>query len=132
MERPAAQPQCRPGVAQLEDLERRLEAKRHLTERYGAAVAGLEGVELVEEPAGCRSNHWLVTLRFKAADPREAEQQCLRLLEAAHAAGLFLRPVWKLLHQLPMYAAVPRSALPVAEDQVQRLVNLPSSPQLLQ
>ena len=119
------------GVAQLEDLERRLDAKRQLAKRYGAGMAGLEGVELVAEPAGCRSNHWLVTLRFKAADPREAEQQRLRLLEAAHAAGLLLRPVWKLLHQLPMYVSTPRCALSVAEDQSKRLVNLPSSPQLL-
>jgi len=120
------------GVAQLEDLKLLLDAKSQLAERYRAAVADLEGVELVTEPAGCRSNHWLVTLRFLAADPREAERQRLQLLEAAHSAGLLLRPVWKLLHQLPMYAAAPRSELPVAEDQVQRLVNLPSSPQLLQ
>ena len=119
------------GVAQLEDLERRLEAKRLLAERYRAAVAGLEGVELVAEPVGCRSKHWLATLRFTAEDPREAERQRLQLLEAAHASGLLLRPVWKMLHQLPMYTAAPRSALPVAEDQVQRLVNLPSSPHLL-
>ena len=95
-------------------------------------MASLEGVELVDEPAGCRSNHWLVTLRFAAMNSREAERQRLQLLEAAHAAGLLLRPVWKLLHQLPMYAAAPRSALPVAENQAKRLVNLPSSPQLLQ
>lgn len=119
------------GVAQLEDLERRLQAKRQLTERYGAAVEGLEGVELVAEPDDCRSNHWLVTLRFTAAEKREAEQQRLELLESAHAAGLLLRPVWNLLHQLPMYVAAPRGPLPVAEDQAQRLVNLPSSPQLL-
>jgi len=119
------------GVAQLEDLERRLQAKRKLAEHYGAAMAGLEGVELVHEPAGCRSNHWLVSLRFTRADPAEAERQRLQLLEAAHKAGLLLRPVWKLLHQLPMYAETPRGALPVATDQAQRLVNLPSSPQLL-
>ncbi|MBW0180976.1 MAG: LegC family aminotransferase [Vulcanococcus sp.] len=119
------------GVAQLEDLERRLQAKRKLTERYGVAVAGLEGVELVPQPAGCSSNHWLVSLRFTRADPAEAERQRLQLLEAAHKVGLLIRPVWKLLHQLPMYAATPRSALPVATDQAQRLVNLPSSPQLL-
>ena len=119
------------GLAQLEDLERRLQAKRQLAELYSVAVAGLEGLELVAEPAGCRSNHWLVTLRFTAADPAKAELQRLQLLEAAHASGLLLRPVWKLLHQLPMYSAAPRSALPVAEDQAQRLVNLPSSPQLL-
>lgn len=119
------------GVAQLEDLQQRLQAKRQLAERYRAAVASLEGVELVAEPAGCRSNHWLVTLRFTAADPSEAERQRLQLLESAHAAGLLLRPVWKLLHQLPMYIVAPRGELPVAEDQAQRLVNLPSSPQLL-
>jgi aminotransferase in exopolysaccharide biosynthesis len=120
------------GVAQLEDLERRLQAKRQLAERYGAALRGMQGVELVTEPAGCRSNHWLVTLRFTSADPAEAERQRLQLLESAHADGLLLRPVWKLLHQLQMYAAAPRGALPVAEDQAQRLVNLPSSSQLLQ
>ena len=119
------------GVAQLEDLERRLQAKRQLTERYGAAVEGLEGVELVAEPDYCRSNNWLVSLRFTVADKREAEQQRLELLESAHATGLLLRPVWNLLHQLPMYVAAPRGPLPVAEDQVQRLVNLPSSPHLL-
>ena len=119
------------GVAQLEDLERRLEAKRLLAGRYEDAFARLKGVELTTEVAGCRCNHWLVALRFTAADPSEAERQRLRLLEAAHAAGLLLRPVWKLLHQLPMYADTPRGALPVAEDQAARLVNLPSSPQLL-
>ncbi len=120
------------GVAQLEDLERRLQVKRKLAERYGIALAGLEGVVLVAEPAGCRSNHWLVTLRFTATDPREAKRQRLQLLEAAHSAGLLLRPVWNLLHQLPMYKSAPRGEMLVSEDQVQRLVNLPSSPQLLQ
>jgi perosamine synthetase len=119
------------GVAQLEDLERRLQAKRKLAERYTAAFAELEGIELVPEPEGCRSNHWLVTLRFTASDPSEAERHRLQVLQAAHEAGLLLRPVWKSLHQLPMYAAAARGELRVAEDQAQRLVNLPSSPQLL-
>jgi perosamine synthetase len=119
------------GVAQLEDLERRLEAKLRLLERYRDAIANLQGVELVAEPAGCRSNHWLVSIRFTASDPMEAGRQRLQLLESAHSAGLCLRPVWKLLHQLPMYASAPRGTLPVAEDQAYRLVNLPSSPQLV-
>ena len=120
------------GVAQLDDLERRLQAKRQLAESYRAAVRSVEGVALVAEPAGCCSNHWLVTLRFTAADPAEAERQRLQLLESAHAIGLLLRPAWKLLHQLPMYAAASRGDFPVVEDQAKRLVNLPSSPQLLQ
>jgi len=120
------------GVAQLEVLDRRLEAKRRLAERYSQAITGVEGVELVAEPPGCRSNHWLVSLRFLAEDPAVAEAQRLQVLEAAHAEGLLLRPAWRLLHQLPMYARAPRGRLAVAEDQACRLLNLPSSPQLLE
>lgn len=119
------------GVAQLEVLESRLEAKRKLAVRYSDVMLSLDGVEIVPEPVGCRSNHWLVTLRFTAVDPADAERQRLQLLEASHAAGLLLRPVWKLLHQLPMYLEASRGPLPVAQDQAQRLVNLPSSPRLL-
>ena len=43
-----------------------------------------------------------------------------------------LRHVWCLLHQLPMYAESSRGELTVAEDQACRLLNLPSSPQLLE
>jgi perosamine synthetase len=119
------------GVAQLEDLECRLEAKRQLAKRYAQAFAGLEGVELVAEPAGCISNHWLVSLRFTASNPAEAEAQRLQLLEVAHGAGLLLRPIWTSMHQLPMYQACPTGPLPLAEDQAARLLNLPSSPHLL-
>ena len=41
-----------------------------------------------------------------------------------------LRPVWRLLHELPMYIDAPQGPLPVALDQAARLLNLPSSPQL--
>ena len=119
------------GVAQLEDLDRRLEAKRRLAVSYAEVFADVSGVELVPEPLDCRSNHWLVTLRFTAADPADAAAQRLQLLAQAHAAGLMLRPVWRLLHQLPMYADAPRGTLINAEDQASRLLNLPSSPQLL-
>ena len=120
------------GVAQLEDLDRRLAAKHQLAERYAEAFAGLEGVELVAEPAGCRSNQWLVSLRLTANDPAEAEAKRLQLLEASHGAGLLLRPIWTPLHHLQMYQACPAGPLPVANDQAPRLLNLPSSPQLLE
>jgi aminotransferase in exopolysaccharide biosynthesis len=120
------------GVAQIEDLPRRLEAKRKLAQRYADAFAEVPDVELVAEPPGCRSNNWLVSLRFTQADPAEAEAQRMTVLEAAHAEGLLLRPVWRLLHQLPMFVQSPRGPLPVAEDQAPRLLNLPSSPQLFE
>lgn len=119
------------GMAQLEDINRRLEAKSELARRYASAFSDMNGVELIAEPPSCRSNHWLVSLRFTMTNPCEAERHRLALLEIAHSSGLLLRPVWKLLNHLPMYLSAPSAPLPVAEDQVSRLVNLPSSPQLL-
>ena len=119
------------GVAQLEDLDRRLDAKRQLFLRYEEAFADLEGVELVAEPTECRSNKWLVSLRFTADDPLIAQASRLQLLELAHSVGLLLRPIWTPLHQLPMYEACPAGSLSVAENQTPRLLNLPSSPQIL-
>ena len=120
------------GVAQLEDLERRLQVKKLLFHKYKNAIDGLSDVELVAEPNSSTSNHWLIALRFTTENPQVASQQRLQLLEAAHAIGLLIRPVWTLLHQLPMYTSAPRAELSVAEDQAVRLVNLPSSPQLFQ
>jgi dTDP-4-amino-4,6-dideoxygalactose transaminase len=120
------------GVAQLEDLDRRLDAKRLLAKRYEEAFADREGVELVAEPKDCRSNQWLVSLRFTADDPLIAQAARLQLLERAHSIGLLLRPIWRPLHQLSMYEGCPAGSLAVAENQAQRLLNLPSSPQLLE
>lgn len=120
------------GVAQLLDLDRRLEAKRHLAERYVEAFSGLEAVELVPEPADCQSNHWLVTLRLINGGLAEVFDQRLQLLQAAHEAGLLLRPIWTPLHQLLMYQTCQAGSLPVANEEAPRLLNLPSSPQLLE
>lgn len=118
------------GVAQLEDLHRRLSAKRSLAQRYIDLFADLESIELVHEPANCCSNYWLVTLRFTAEDPKTAEYQRSQLLQTAHSVGILLRPIWRPLHHLPMYKHCPAGELIEAENQSPRLINLPSSPQL--
>lgn len=120
------------GVAQLEDLDRRVNAKRELAQRYAQAFQSVEGVELVAEPAGCRSNHWLVSLRLTTSDALAAQDQRQQILQAAHAIGILLRPIWTPLHQLPMYETCPAGPLTVSDDQSHRLLNLPSSPQLLE
>ena len=119
------------GVAQLENLEPRLEAKRLLAKQYKEAFRGQGDVEIVMESSGCQSNNWLVCIRFTAEDANEAEDKRKKLLERAHSIGLLLRPIWKPLHQQPMYKNCPSDSLVVAEDQAKRLLNLPSSPQLI-
>ena len=120
------------GCAQLEDLDRRLDAKRQLAQKYAQAFAELDGVELVDQPTDCCSNYWLVSLRLTVEDPLIAQTERLQLLERAHEVGLFLRPIWSPLHHLPMYEASSAGSLAVAENQAARVLNLPSSPQLLE
>ena len=111
------------GCAQLEQLNGFLEDKRRLFERYRLAFEDVKGLSIVTEPKGCRSNYWLQTLLIDEsfADQRDA------VLSATNEAGLMTRPVWTLMHRLPMYNKATKAPLHVAESLERRLINIPSS-----
>ena len=64
-------------------------------------------------------------------DPKECEKILERTLINAHSQGLLLRPLWKRLNSLPMYKNSPSNSLQVAKNEEKRIINLPSSPQLI-
>lgn len=107
------------GCAQLEQLERFIEQKRRLAERYEALLAGSD-LEFVKEPAGCRSNYWLNAVICENRQHRDF------LLERTNQAGVMTRPIWQLMNRLPMYRHCERGSLEVAEWLEARVVNLPS------
>lgn len=115
------------GCAQLERLDAFLAAKRELANRYRQAFADLPQVELFTERAGTRANYWLQTLLLKPehVDERDA------VLRATNDAGQMTRPVWNLLHTLPMYTHCEAMPTPVAADLARRIINIPSGPQLV-
>lgn len=119
------------GVAQLEDLDRRLIAKRQLAESYQEVFKYFDDIELIKEPPDSCSNNWLISIRFTSKNSQEACLQRTKLLEVAHQSGLMLRPIWNPLHHLPMYKNNYFKNMPVSEDQAQRILNLPSSPQIV-
>ena len=111
------------GCAQLERLPDMLVRKGELASRYERAFAGLEGVRLLRPRSGAEVNHWLNALIL--ARPDRATRD--RLLEALNDAGYQARPLWTLMHRLPMYAGCPRDDLPVAEALEDGVINLPST-----
>jgi len=115
------------GCAQLEKLPAKLINKRELFFRYDAAFAKLPGVKLMSEPSSCQSNYWMQTLILDAdyADQRDA------ILKSTNESGLMTRPAWILMNELTPYKSCPRMDLTVAQSLSQRLINIPSSPQLL-
>jgi perosamine synthetase len=111
------------GCAQIECLPASLARKRRLAERYIEAFRTVEGVTVMREPEGCRSNYWLNTLLLDQPD-EGARDEVLRVL---NEAGLMARPVWTLMHRLPMYSACPRMDLAGAEALEAQIVCMPSS-----
>jgi perosamine synthetase len=111
------------GCAQIEQIDRFLDSKRRLAERYYHAFSTVPGVRFFTEPEFARSNYWLNAILLD----REYAHYRDELLEKTNDAGVMTRPAWALLHTLPMYADCPRMDLSVAEDIERRLINIPSS-----
>lgn len=112
------------GLAQLEQLDGALAAKRCLHDRYAEIFATLSGLRVFTETAYARSNYWLVSLMLD----RGQEHLLEPILEATNAAGLATRPAWTPMHRLPMYRGNPRAPLSETQDLVRRIINVPSSP----
>jgi perosamine synthetase len=115
------------GCAQLESLPGAVRRKRKLFSRYQSAFSSIKGLRLMQEPVGCISNYWLQTLIL---DESKAHLQD-GILTATNDAGLMTRPAWTPMHHLPHFAECPRDELTVTESLCQRIINIPSSPQLL-
>jgi perosamine synthetase len=114
------------GCAQMERLAPSIFEKRALAAQYRTAFAGVAGVRFVDEPVDTQGNFWLNALLLD----RSRAHLLTPLLERTNAEGIGTRPVWTLMHRLPMYAACPRMDVSVAEDLERRIINLPSSPRL--
>ncbi|MEZ7206954.1 LegC family aminotransferase [Pseudoalteromonas sp. DY56-GL79] len=109
------------GCAQMEVLEVYIKKKRALATRYQALFAGTE-YQFVTEPDYATSNYWLNAVICPDKEARE------RFLQETNSQGVMTRPVWQLMHRLPMYRDSLRGCLEVSERLEARLVNLPSSP----
>ncbi len=116
------------GAAQMEKLQEKLNSKRILHSMYKNLFKDLEGIEIISELKNTESNYWLTTMRLNGDNPAEFREN---ILKEAHNAKIFIRPSWELLSKLPMYKNAPSSNLDEAINQSKRLINLPSSPQLI-
>jgi dTDP-4-amino-4,6-dideoxygalactose transaminase len=108
------------GCAQIESLESYLKQKRHLAHSYQQLFSGSE-FTFVEEPAYARSNYWLNAIICPNKEAREA------VLKETNEAGVMTRPIWKLMHRLPMFENALRGDLCHSEFLEARVVNLPST-----
>lgn len=113
------------GCAQIERLADFIQRKRRLAALYTREF-GEHGITIFQEPAESASIYWLNALLLADARERDA------FLAEVNGQGIEARPCWRLMPDLPMYAASPRAGgLLVARRMAARLVNIPSSPSLI-
>jgi aminotransferase in exopolysaccharide biosynthesis len=112
------------GCAQMEVLEQYLAQKRVLAHQYQEFFTQTD-FKFVVEPEYAKSNYWLNAVICPSVQARD------ELLKQTNEAGVMTRPIWKLMHRLPMFKATPRGDLTQSEHIEAHLINLPSSPVLL-
>ncbi|EDK29080.1 putative aminotransferase [Vibrionales bacterium SWAT-3] len=109
------------GCAQMEVIEQYLKQKRLLAERYKNFFKGTD-FKFVTEPEYAQSNYWLNAIICPDKESRE------EILSVTNDSGVMTRPIWQLMHRLPMFENAIRGDLTYSEFLEAHLINLPSTP----
>jgi dTDP-4-amino-4,6-dideoxygalactose transaminase len=115
------------GLAQLEQLDDLLAARRRVAARYDEAAATLPWLTPAPRATWADPSFWLYTARTRGEpdDPRRDE-----VIDALAEAAIEARPIWTPLHRTRLYADAPRLGGDVAESIFERAFSLPSSSSL--
>jgi aminotransferase in exopolysaccharide biosynthesis len=106
--------------AQLEQLDSFLTAKRALADKYDSFFSE-KGITFRKENKNTKANYWLMAIELSGREERD------HFLTETNDNGVMTRPIWKLMHTLPMYEHCYRDDQKNAEYLVDRIVNIPSS-----
>jgi len=109
------------GCAQMEVLPEFLKQKRTLAMQYQTLFSD-SNFQFVVEPEYASSNYWLNAIICPDVESRNL------LLKETNAQGVMTRPIWQLMHRLPMFKNALKGDLRVSEWIEAHLINLPSSP----
>jgi len=116
------------GVAQLEQLDHFVEAKRATARAYTEALAGLPGVEPLGEQPWAQSNFWMYSIQLDPAVWGSAR----RVIDEAITDGIQCRPLFYPVHRQPPYRDCQAYRVEVADRLHARGLSLPCSVGLTQ
>ncbi|HWP13225.1 MAG TPA: DegT/DnrJ/EryC1/StrS family aminotransferase, partial [Ramlibacter sp.] len=92
------------GRGQLRVLEQRVAQRRQVFDTYTQALADQSQLDWMPEPQGYRSTRWLSCFTLRGADAGRRRDLVLRALERH---SIEARPVWKPMHQQPLFRGAP-------------------------
>jgi perosamine synthetase len=110
------------GLVHLRRMREFIDRRRAVAARYDEALASMDGLQPLAEPAGCRGNFY----KYIAVLPPGADRAGLRQRLAERHQVRLAGEVYDLpLHRQPVFAEFAGPALPVAEDMCARHICLP-------
>lgn len=92
------------GLAQLERLDEMISRRRRLREGYREIFADAEGVTIFQGSRDSEDNCWLTAI---LVDPVTAQWKPAELAAVLGVADIESRPLWKPMHQQPVFAGTP-------------------------
>ena len=115
------------GCAQLDRLDSIIRSKKKLKTKYKNIFSNSEHFEFVDfdKLKNIKSNYWLNGILLKKKYNKKF------ILDYLNKKGLFCRPAWNLLCDLPPYKKFYKFEIKNAYDIEKRLILLPSSPGLV-
>lgn len=115
------------GRAQLADLDRRVDARRATNQAYRDALGQLPGWAFMPEAPHCRSTAWLTCATIDAAAYGVSRDV---VIDALAADDIEARPVWKPMHQQPIFRGARAIGGAVAARLFEHGICLPSGSRL--
>jgi perosamine synthetase len=112
------------GVAQLEQLDTYVAAKRRIASRYRRNLADVPGLTLMAEAPWARASYWLTTA---LVDPERFGMDARSLIRSLRECGVESRPLWQPLHRSPAHRGAFATDCSVAERLHATGISLPSS-----
>lgn len=110
------------ALAQIEQIESFVMNKKDLFQQYQNS---LNNFQLLIPPASTsRWNFWLISLKLVNRDKRDD------FLNLTNKEGIMTRPIWNLLHKLPMYNNCYSDEMTNSIELENTIVNIPSSVRL--
>ena len=112
------------GRGQMTILNSHVAKRRANHQFYKDAFKHIEDISFLTEPTGYFSNRWLTCILLDS----EASRERLRL--ALEEENIESRPLWKPMHQQPIFKSAPRYLNGVSDDLFARGLCLPSGSNL--
>jgi len=111
------------GYSQMKRIKILIKKKRQLFKMYKIVFSKSDFLTLVSEQSGGKSNYWLQTVVIKP----QFKDLTKMILNKCYKNKIYIRPVWKPLHQLTYFKKFPKMDLAKTNSLSLRVLNLPSS-----